>query len=141
MRLTARVLLIIVGVGATTSLLGCAGEPSREQAYLASELLASELSDQDMDGVIDGRDNCPATPNSLMVDSDGCKLLLPQVDHYQLAIEFRHGSGYLHPKFYPEIKRLAKRLQSNNQLTLLLEGYASKSGDASVNYKLSLRRA
>jgi len=103
---------------------------------------SANLQDSDIDGVINERDQCQHSDSRYRVDSLGCTLYQRSVQHYLLDINFEHGSGYLHPRYYPEIKSLAQVLTDKPTINVNIEGHASNQGNnADVNYKLSLRRA
>jgi len=103
---------------------------------------SERLSDDDNDGVINSRDKCPRSGIDYRVDYLGCTRYHTTEQKHLLAIEFVNGSGYLHPKYYPQIEQLAAILEKQPSVKVLIEGHASNQGnDPSVNYKLSVRRA
>jgi len=102
----------------------------------------ANLQDNDSDGVINQRDECEQSDSRYRVDSLGCTLYQRSVQHYLLDINFEHGSGYLHPRYYPAIKSLAQVMTDKPTVNVNIEGHASNQGtNPDVNYKLSLRRA
>ena len=102
---------------------------------------AADLGDYDRDGVINARDKCPGTKPLLQVDQYGCQQLKVVTQTAPLDIPFKHGSAYIHPKYYPEIEKIAQELRRYQGARLILEGHTSVKGTEEVNRKMSIERA
>ncbi|WP_025821449.1 OmpA family protein [Shewanella marina] len=99
------------------------------------------LQDDDSDGVINARDLCPDTGSVAVVNNDGCPLQLTTQAKGELHILFANDSTYINPSYNKQIETMVMLMQKHPQLTLIINGYASKIGQSAYNQNLSLRRA
>ena len=122
----------------TLLICGCAS--LEEHPPLATNQVA-DLKDQDSDGVINARDNCPNTPLGSVVDNDGCPTQSEQDKIQDLHVLFEHDKSVVREEYLAGIEKTAKFMQSHIDLTLVLEGHASQVGTQEHNQALSQRRA
>lgn len=82
--------------------------------------------DSDGDGVPDELDQCPNTPESVVVDDRGCPFTMPGVG---LKMEYRaffaKGSSELSKEYQLELDKVAQKLQEYYTATMSIEGHAS----------------
>lgn len=97
--------------------------------------------DTDGDGVPDFRDQCPATPEDALVDTDGCPLQLTRDIHKTLYVEFGFDKTTVSPEYFPGIGELATILRQYPDSTILIEGHTDSIGSSSYNQALSKSRA
>ncbi|QRV23792.1 OmpA family protein [Marinomonas foliarum] len=116
-----------------------------DQLTAAESLYASNiqarLADSDKDGVIDARDLCPDTPEGVAVDNYGCPYESTKLLSIELNVLFDSGKAEIKPRFYSELKELAKFLQDNPNSNVVIEGHTDSKGSAELNRVLSQRRA
>ncbi|WP_111636875.1 OmpA family protein [Marinomonas shanghaiensis] len=101
----------------------------------------SRLADADRDGVIDARDLCPDTPKDAAVDNYGCPDQTTKLLSVELNVLFDTGKADINPRFYTELKDLAKFLQDNPTSNVVIEGHTDSQGSAELNQELSQQRA
>ncbi|MBW3696977.1 OmpA family protein [Vibrio sp. T187] len=102
---------------------------------------ASDLLDDDNDGVINARDLCPDTPSRAELDNDGCGTFVKTSQKMQLHVLFANNSTEVNPVFLTQIREMAGFLKQYSSTSIELQGYASKTGKASHNLMLSKERA
>ncbi|MGF1764641.1 OmpA family protein [Aliivibrio kagoshimensis] len=100
-----------------------------------------DLTDSDSDGVINARDLCESTPKGAAIDNDGCPKMVDKSESKDVHILFQNDSATISPTFHAEVKKMAEFMTSYPETTLVLQGYASKSGNEDHNLKLSQQRA
>ncbi len=92
--------------------------------------------DSDGDGVPDKLDQCPNTPENVVVDDRGCPSTMPGVG---LKMEYRaffdKDSSELLPKYQAELDKVGMKLQEYKTATILIEGHNSRTevDSASIN--------
>ena len=92
--------------------------------------------DSDGDSVPDKLDQCPNTPENVVVDDRGCPSTMPGVG---LKMEYRaffaKGSSELLPKYQAELDKVGMKLQEYRTATILIEGHNSRTevDSASIN--------
>ncbi|TEW55377.1 OmpA family protein [Psychromonas sp. RZ22] len=118
--------------GCSTNAIDMAPEPTKQ---------AFDLSDEEGDGVITARDNCPNSFAGAAVDSQGCSSEVVEKIRRKLLVNFATDSSYINPKYYNEIKGLADFMKEYPSVDVTIEGHTSIRGQAAYNKKLSLRRA
>lgn len=101
----------------------------------------SDLTDDDKDGVVNARDLCPGTPETAMVDNDGCGESISGSDERQLLILFANDSYEINPIFSDQIQTMAEFLKTYQSASIQIQGYASKVGTPEYNLELSKKRA
>lgn len=102
------------------------------------------IPDRDGDAVNDENDKCPDVKG--IPERQGCpeevkKEVVDKVNYAAKKIEFKAGKADLTPGSYPVLDDVAKLLQSNPGLKLLIEGHTSTEGSHDMNMKLSQDRA
>ena len=84
--------------------------------------------DIDGDGVPDKLDQCPNTPENVVVDDRGCPSTMPGVG---LKMEYRaffdKDSSELLPKYQAELDKVGMKLQEYKTATILIEGHNSRT--------------
>lgn len=84
--------------------------------------------DSDGDGVPDKLDQCPNTPENVVVDDRGCPSTMPGVG---LKMEYRaffdKDSSELLPKYQAELDKVGMKLQEYRTATILIEGHNSRT--------------
>ncbi len=91
--------------------------------------------DSDGDGVEDSKDLCPDTPVGIVVNKDGCPMVI------DLKINFDFNSAHVKKKYYPRIREVVEYLQAHPGYTAEIQGHTDSIGSAAYNKKLSERRA
>lgn len=91
--------------------------------------------DSDTDGVPDYRDNCPDTPQGVSVDTKGCPTKLT------LHINFSLDSDQIGPAFDGEIAKAARCINDFPGNIVFIDGHTDSQGAAEYNQQLSERRA
>lgn len=130
---------LIKTITLTGTLLLCGQLAAAESLYASN--VQSRLADADRDGVIDARDLCPNTPEGAAVDNDGCTNQSTKLLSVELNVLFDSGKAGIKPRFYSELKDLAKFLQDHPKSTVVIEGHTDSKGSAELNRELSQRRA
>jgi OmpA-OmpF porin, OOP family len=103
------------------------------------------IPDTDGDDVNDENDKCPQVAGRK--DKDGCpeaevkKEVVEKVNYAAKKIEFKVGKADLTPGSFAVLDDVAKLLQSNPTVKLLIEGHTSTEGSYESNMKLSQARA
>jgi len=110
------------------------------ESLYASNVKA-RLADADRDGVIDARDLCPDTPIGSAIDNEGCPNQSSKLLSIELNILFDSGKANIKPRFYSELKDLAKFLREHPTSTVVIEGHTDSLGSAESNRALSQKRA
>ena len=101
--------------------------------------------DSDMDGVPDGIDQENNTVAGAMVNFKGQTVgvanklggsaaLLP-------SVYFKFGSSALSPSAYEQLSSVARYLNDNPTVTIVVQGYSDPIGSSEYNQKLAMRRA
>lgn len=130
---------LIKAITLTGSLLVCGQLVAAESLYASN--VQSRLADADRDGVIDARDLCPDTLKGAAVDNDGCPNKVSKLLSVELNVLFDTGKADIKPRFYSELKELAKFLQEHPTSTVVIEGHTDSQGSAELNQELSQQRA
>ncbi|AGH47434.1 OmpA family protein [Paraglaciecola psychrophila] len=108
-------------------------EPSVEQL--------NDLNDYDRDGVIEAREKCADTVLGATIDNYGCGTQSTYIEPHKIDIKFANNSYSIPPSALPKIQVLAKFLEQEPELRLLIEGHTSIIGSAELNQTLSNKRA
>ncbi|WP_421851609.1 OmpA family protein [Marinomonas sp.] len=116
------------------------GQLAAAESLYASNV-QSRLADTDRDGVIDARDLCPDTSEGAAVDNYGCPNKTTKLLTVELNVLFDSGKAEIKPRFYTELKDLAKFLQEHPTSNVVIEGHTDSVGSAELNRDLSQRRA
>ncbi|MFC1889704.1 OmpA family protein [Thermodesulfobacteriota bacterium] len=106
--------------------------------------------DSDGDGVPDELDLCPATPAGTEVADNGCPELKGReiigIEEIRkavalLKVKFQFDDANLKADFYALLDQIREMLQSNEDVSICIEGHASLEGDEQYNQLLSEKRA
>ena len=117
---------MIIGALALT---GCqiADFPNQTSQTIHTPTIVVNL-DSDGDGVPDKLDQCPNTPENVVVDDRGCPSTMPGVG---LKMEYRaffdKDSSELLPKYQAELDKVGMKLQEYKTATILIEGHNSRT--------------
>ena len=117
---------MIIGALALT---GCqiADFPNQTSQTIHTPTIVVNL-DSDGDGVPDKLDQCPNTPENVVVDDRGCPSTMPGVG---LKMEYRaffdKDSSELLPKYQAELDKVGMKLQEYKAATILIEGHNSRT--------------
>ncbi|MCW8357074.1 MULTISPECIES: OmpA family protein [Marinomonas] len=126
-------------IGLITALFAYDQSLAAESLYASN--VQSRLADSDKDGVIDARDLCPDTTEGSAVDNYGCPNESTKLLSIELNVLFDSGKSDIKPRFYTELKQLAKFLQDHPTSNVVIEGHTDSKGSAELNRELSQRRA
>ncbi|WP_434356692.1 OmpA family protein [Parasalinivibrio latis] len=99
------------------------------------------LQDQDGDGVITAREQCPETLEGAWVNNDGCGNQKPVEKRIHLNVRFANDSSVVAQQFYKDIAKVADFLKSHPHTQVVIEGHASAVGRSEHNMTLSQSRA
>ncbi|TMX65434.1 OmpA family protein [Vibrio rotiferianus] len=97
--------------------------------------------DDDRDGVINHRDQCPGTPEGSELDNDGCGEYAKSSQKMQIRVLFANDSDVINPIFSKQIRDLSAFLKEYPSTSIELQGYTSITGTDEYNLDLSKRRA
>ncbi|HUS23532.1 MAG TPA: OmpA family protein [Candidatus Binatia bacterium] len=96
------------------------------------------LRDSDGDGILDGKDSCPATSEGTRVDGAGCEL--PKVLRLN-GVTFEFNKSRLRPDARTILKDVVDILQRYPDMKVEIAGHTDSMGTEEYNLKLSQRRA
>nr|WP_017631425.1 MULTISPECIES: OmpA family protein [unclassified Vibrio] len=125
----------------TMTLLACSSQQEEEYIETPEASQISDLQDDDNDGVVNARDTCPGTPESSLVDNEGCGETVSSQEVRQLNILFANDSFEVNPIFSDQITTMAEFLETYQSASIEIQGYASKVGASEYNLELSKKRA
>ncbi|MBF0340161.1 MAG: OmpA family protein [Magnetococcales bacterium] len=89
--------------------------------------------DSDKDGVTDDKDKCPNTPMGAKVNMDGCWVL----DN----LHFKIDKAQIEPISFPLLDNVVMVLKSNPNVKVEIQGHTDNTGSPAHNDKLSKDRA
>jgi OOP family OmpA-OmpF porin len=90
--------------------------------------------DEDGDGVVDSKDECPHTPHGYKVDPKGCPVSVT------LRLHFPFNSSIIPASDYPEVEKLSRVMKENPPAKAVIVGHTDYTGTDEYNQKLSERR-
>ncbi|MCF8086259.1 MAG: OmpA family protein [Desulfohalobiaceae bacterium] len=93
--------------------------------------------DSDNDGVPDYKDRCPNTAETLQVNSKGC----PVKGRMELNVLFATNKAEIRPGHSEDLDRVARILRENPEASILIEGHTDNIGPEEYNMRLSKQRA
>lgn len=96
-----------------------------------------ENNDSDLDGVLNGLDQCPGTEANLPVRADGCEIFNGVVE----GISFLVGSADLDDNAKSVLDEVVNTLNEYPDTNVIIEAHTDNLGDAGDNLQLSRRRA
>ncbi|WP_019025644.1 OmpA family protein [Colwellia piezophila] len=102
---------------------------------------AFDLTDNEGDGVILARDNCPESFAGSEVGNNGCGSSTVHTIRHRLDVNFDTDSYKVKDEYLPQIEELSKFMTEYSQVQVSIEGHTSTKGSAAYNKKLSLNRA
>ncbi|MBL4829799.1 MAG: OmpA family protein [Aliivibrio sp.] len=120
---------------------GCSSSSDTSDNASQPMIQSADLTDSDHDGVINARDTCAETPKGAAIDNDGCPTIINRSESKNVHILFQNDSAEIAPTFHSEVRKMAEFMKSYPDTTLVLQGFASKSGKSKHNLKLSQQRA
>ena len=94
--------------------------------------------DGDADGVVDSKDRCPDSKAGVKVDSNGCEIAEVIV---LKGVNFETSTDRLTKGSIDILNGAAETLSKRPEITVEVAGYTDSRGSASVNQKLSQKRA
>lgn len=97
--------------------------------------------DTDSDGVIDTQDNCPKTPITDKVDTNGCTIFTEQQETINLLVNFDNNKSAVADQYLSEIAKVAQFMEQYPHTQLTINGHTSTIGEAAYNQQLSEKRA
>lgn len=96
--------------------------------------------DTDGDGVIDSKDECPATPSGVEVDADGCPIEKTAPIVLQ-GVHFKFDSAKLTSDAQTRLNNVTAALHASPSVDFSIGGHTDSIGNEAYNRKLSSRRA
>lgn len=97
-----------------------------------------KIGDQDGDGVLDDKDECPDTPAGVKVDERGC----PYKEIIELkGVHFEYNRATLRPDSYPILDKTAEVMQANPDVKVEIAGHTDYNNTYAYNLRLSEARA
>ncbi len=94
--------------------------------------------DSDADGVVDSKDRCPDSKVGVKVDGNGCEIAEVIV---LKGVNFETSTDRLTKGSIDILNGVADTLSKRPEITVEVAGYTDSRGSASVNQKLSQKRA
>jgi len=100
-----------------------------------------DLTDNEGDGVIQARDECPDSFAGAEVGNNGCGSNTIHTVRHRLDVNFDTNSYKVSDEYIPLIEKLSEFMTEFPQVQVTIEGHTSIKGLAEYNKKLSLNRA
>jgi outer membrane protein OmpA-like peptidoglycan-associated protein len=95
--------------------------------------------DEDNDGVVAPKDECPNTPHGVRVNSIGCPIKTKV--RKELRVEFETNKSVIKAEYLSKVKAFAHFLNENTDIIVTIEGHTDSVGSRNYNLKLSQQRA
>lgn len=99
------------------------------------------LADYDGDGVIAARDRCEATPQTAVIDNDGCPDYVHRDNSQDVHVLFANDSTVIPSTYYSQFDTVKAFLDAYPDTSIELHGYASPVGSRAHNEYLAKTRA
>ena len=99
------------------------------------------LTDEEGDGIILARDNCPESSAGVKVTNDGCGSHKIETVRRKLEVNFDANSYAVKDEYLLEVEKLAKFMSKYPSTQVTIEGHTSIVGKANLNKILSQNRA
>ncbi|HET8704921.1 MAG TPA: OmpA family protein [Pseudomonadales bacterium] len=116
--------------------------PKAEPAPAPAPVVAAPVDgDDDQDGVLNSKDQCPNTPAGAAVDEKGCNIILKEKVSVNLDIKFDTGKAVIKPAYEGQVQKVADFLRKYPDTKATIEGHTDNKGTAKLNKKLSQERA
>ena len=103
--------------------------------------LVPDIPDSDGDGVLDAIDECPATPENVVIDERGCPSWGPMSLHMGYRAFFAKGSSELPLEYQLELDRVAEQMNKYDTATMQIEAHISEDEVGKHSYSLGKDRA
>ncbi len=103
--------------------------------YKNNQLINSGSNDDDFDNVLNEYDKCPATPDGVCVDADGCTQKVKRI------INFESSSYLVTDEFKDKLKAIIEIAQECFGYKILIKGHTDSTAGEKFNKKLSQQRA
>lgn len=127
-------LFVTLGIGIAFG--ETAPAPAPAPAVVPEEPKKAPVSlDDDNDGVVNEIDECPGTPEGVVVDEKGCPKVI------RLQVHFDFDKSVIPASYVEKIENVAKFMNDNPIYKVVLEGHTDSTGTEKYNQKLSERRA
>lgn len=91
------------------------------------------VTDDDQDGVLNEKDQCPGTPKGAQVDARGCWVIQ--------GLNFETSKSDILADSFPKLDNVVNVLNQNPGLKLEVQGHTDSRGNAAFNQMLSEQRA
>lgn len=88
--------------------------------------MQADVPDSDGDSVPDDIDECPATPENVVVDERGCPSWGPMSLKMEYRAFFTKGSSALLPEYQLELDKVAEQMSKYDTATMRIEAHASE---------------
>lgn len=105
-----------------------------KEVIIEEEVILIEY-DRDGDGVVDIKDVCPNTEAGVVVDEEGCPVVI------DLQITFDFDSSNIKPTYNNRVKEFATFLKNNPNIKAKIEAHTDSTGSKVYNKILSQKRA
>lgn len=99
-----------------------------------------DLHDADLDGVINARDDCAATPQGATISNEGCPNPNGQMKEVSREIMFEFDKDKLTADEQARLAKMVDRFKTFNDAKVFLIGDTSPEGNDEYNHKLAQRR-
>lgn len=113
----------------------------KEQLQRVEPINRSGLSDDDSDGVIDARDQCPDTKKQLSVNSNGCPEKVIETVKKKVFIPFYPDNPETTTLKISQIQKLAIAARQYPSAAIILTGHSEEMGVKQKNMSVGLSRA
>jgi hypothetical protein len=127
---------IVITLTCILFIVACASDPV---IYSTLEQ-TRDLTDLDYDGVIQDRDDCGATISGASTSNTGCPEVIPHSKVTHLVIDFQFDKHTLDGVEISHVQQVARFMQKNSQVSVILIGDTSIEGSDDYNKALSLKR-
>ncbi len=119
---------------------GCGGSCHKDKKSApAQSTPAVSEKDSDNDGVVDGKDKCPASAAGAEVNDYGCAK--EEKAEIKLNVEFATGKAVVADSYRSQLQEVADFLKSHPNTTAVIEGHTDNTGSVAMNKRLSQSRA
>ncbi|MFB2681252.1 OmpA family protein [Shewanella mangrovisoli] len=99
-----------------------------------------DLYDADLDGVINARDDCAATPVGAIISNEGCPKANGQLTKVSREIMFEFDNAELTADQQSRLLNMVDKFKTFNDAKVILIGDTSPEGSDEYNHKLAQRR-
>ena len=132
-------------LAASITLAGCQAMTTVPSQVISQDenvmTMQADTPDSDGDGVLDDIDECPATPENVVIDERGCPSWGPMSLHMEYRAFFEKGSSELPLEYQLELDRVAEQMNKYDTATMQIEANISEDEVGKHSYSLSKDRA